>query len=117
MQNTGVTDGGHMKIHSNSPDAMKDALTWWPISVAIQANKPTFQNYRGGLYDDTSCGTRLDHATLVVGWGKEGGSEYWIMKNSWGKTWGEQGYMRLKVVSGNGICGIQKQPSAPQNVN
>jgi len=54
----------------------------------------------------------LDHATNVVGWGDDatyGG--YWIMRNSWGTTWGEEGYMRMSIVEGEGICGIQKQPS------
>ena len=57
-------------------------------------------------FDSTACGTNLDHATLVVGYGSDAGQEYWIMKNSWGTVWGEEGYMRLAIVDGAGICGI-----------
>jgi len=65
-----------------------------------------FQQYRSGIFDSTACGTSVDHATLVVGYGEENGQEYWIMKNSWSTGWGEYGYMRLAIVDGAGICGI-----------
>jgi len=80
--------------------------------VAIQADKRVFQTYQSGIFSDTSCGTRLDHATNVVGWGtSSAGVEYWIMRNSWGKSWGDKGYMMLEIVSGKGICGIQMEPN------
>jgi len=53
--------------------------------------------YSSGIFSSAQCGTNLDHATLVVGWGSASGQEYWIMKNSWGTTWGEKGYMRLAI--------------------
>lgn len=96
---------------------MKNAVAFGPISVGIQANKPVFQQYQSGIFNDTSCGHNLDHATLVVGWGISEGTEYWIMKNSWAETWGEQGYMRLAIVDGKGNCGIQKQPIQVNGVN
>jgi len=91
---------------------MKDALANSPISVAIQANKSCFQLYTSGIFADSDCGHNLDHATNVVGWGIEDGTgtEYWIMRNSWATTWGEDGYMRLEIVDGKGYCGIQKEP-------
>ena len=67
----------------------------------------------GILTAAAGCGTYLDHATLVVGYGTENGTEYWIMKNSWGTSWGEEGYMRLEIVDGDGICGIQMSPIYP----
>jgi len=73
--------------------------------------------YSSGIFDDAGCGTRLDHATLVVGWGVENDTEYWIMKNSWGTTWGEKGYMRLAIQAGKGVCGIQNEPTFPTGVN
>lgn len=63
------------------------------------------------------CGTSLDHATLIVGWGSEKGQAYWIMKNSWDSDWGEAGYMRLAIEDGKGVCGIQKEASMPTGVN
>ena len=74
--------------------------------------------YNGGIFDSSACGTALDHATLVVGYGSENGQEFWIMKNSWGTGWGEDGYMRLAIKQGAGVCGIQMNtlyPTAGEN--
>ena len=70
-----------------------------------------FSHYTSGIYANTKCISdwdATDHATNIVGWGtdSEKSVEYWIMRNSWGITWGESGYMRVKIVPGNGICGI-----------
>jgi C1A family cysteine protease len=87
---------------------MKAALQQQPLSVSLQADKPVFQMYHSGIFSDVTCGTTLDHATMVVGWGEENGQEYWIMRNSWGTTWGELGYMRVAIQEGTvGFCGIQ----------
>lgn len=71
--------------------------------------------YSSGIYDYAECGTRSDHVTLIVGYGEENGSEYWIMKNSWGTGWGEDGYMRVAIEDGKGICGIQMYPVYPNS--
>jgi len=93
---------------------MKAAVAQQPVSVSIEADKAVFQQYKSGIFDNSGCGTNLDHATLVVGYGSENGQEYWIMKNSWGTVWGEEGYMRLAMVStGEGTCGIQHEPIYP----
>merc|ERR1712100_60037 len=102
---------GYKNVTAKSPDAMKTALENGILSVAIEADKRVFQTYTSGIFNSTSCGTNLDHATNVVGWGTSGSTSYWVMRNSWGTSWGENGYMRLEIVSGNGLCGIQMQPN------
>jgi C1A family cysteine protease len=95
---------------SNNMQSMMKAVTVQPVSVGVDASGFRFQAYKSGVFSQ-NCGTDLDHATLVVGYGtdKSSGMDYWIMKNSWGTSWGmDGGYMRLvKKGNGAGQCGIQ----------
>ena len=105
---------GYTSVTGSNVDAMKSALSGQPLSVSIQANQLCFQFYSSGVFTNTKCGTSLDHATLVVGWGVDAtAGEYWIMKNSWATSWGEDGYMRLQIIPGDGLCGIQMEPLYP----
>lgn len=82
-----------------------------PVSVAIEADKAIFQHYKTGVISGM-CGTKLDHGVLLVGYGTQGGSDFWKVKNSWGPTWGDRGYVLLeKGKSRRGECGIAMQPS------
>ena len=65
--------------------------------------------------DSPKCGTKLDHAVLVVGWGNESDQDYWLVKNSWNTTWGDKGYIKLAMVDGDGICGVQMDPLFPNS--
>lgn len=112
MPHTKVQTTGYKTVARNSPDQMKSALASHPLSVSVHANN-AFERYSRGIFNDTGCGTRMNHATNVVGWGKSGATEYWIMRNSWGKTWGESGYMRVQIHTGAGICGIQQEAQYP----
>merc|ERR1712048_716669 len=82
------------------------------VSIAIEADQASFQHYTGGILA-SGCGTNLDHGVLAVGYNTAEG--YWIVKNSWGTTWGESGYIRLGISSSSrhGICGLLQQPSYP----
>jgi len=100
--------------------ALVAAIAMQPISVAIQANQFVFQFYKGGVLDDDSCGNagQLDHGVLAVGYGSdlETNEPYFVVKNSWGDSWGENGFIRLSRKSKNdyGMCAILKMASYPE---
>lgn len=94
--------------------ALAAAVSKQPVVIAIEADTRYFQSYSSGILDSTSCGTSLDHAVEIVGYGSENGVDYWIVRNSWSNTWGENGYVRIKKTSSTndiGICGIAAEPS------
>jgi len=97
----------------DSVDQLKAAIAQGPVSVAIEADKMVFQFYSGGIFNNAACGTNLDHGVVAVGYGTENGTTYYIVRNSWGASWGESGYIRIAAVAGEGICGIQMDPSWP----
>ncbi|EAX95999.1 Clan CA, family C1, cathepsin L-like cysteine peptidase [Trichomonas vaginalis G3] len=82
------------------------------VAAAIDASRSTFQLYTSGIYYDQHCSTILDHAIGVVGYGSEGGNNYWIVRNSWGSSWGEQGYIRM-AKDKNNMCGISNDVNVP----
>jgi len=101
-------------VKPNSETQLAAAVTKAPVSVAIEADQSGFQFYKSGVFSG-NCGTNLDHGVLAVGFGSVGGKAYWKVKNSWGSTWGDSGYILLAkdVKSKSGQCGIAKQPSYP----
>ena len=104
-------------ITQNNEEMLMRAVQHQPVSVAIQANKRSFQMYQSGIYNDPDCGFELDHGVLLIGYGydKTYDMDYWIIKNSWGSSWGENGYVRIQrnMDDERGLCGISMDPSIP----
>ena len=101
-------------VKPNDQISLKGAVAQQPVAVAIEADTRYFQSYSGGILDSASCGTNLDHGVLIVGYGEENGEKYWLLKNSWGTSWGEQGYfkiLRTETTNDPGICGVAMDPS------
>ena len=115
--NTIVKINEYQNIESNNEKILKRAVAQQPVSVAIQANHFSFQHYSSGVFSDQTCGTKLDHGVLIVGYGYDlySDMEYWLVKNSWGDTWGEIGYIRIQkgINNSSGLCGIAMIPSIP----
>jgi len=107
----GVTGYKDISSESNLLDAVTNV---GPISVAIEADQNSFQGYSGGVLTG-NCGTQLDHGVLAVGFGVESGTNYWKVKNSWGSSWGMNGYVLIE--RGDNKCGIADGPPSYPVVN
>ncbi|XP_046841762.1 procathepsin L-like [Xenia sp. Carnegie-2017] len=112
----GATVTGHVDITKFSEQDLQVAVaTVGPVSVAIDAGHVSFQLYHGGVYYEPSCNSTklgLDHAVLVVGYGNYNGEDYWLVKNSWGESWGLNGYIMM-ARNQNNNCGIATAASYP----
>jgi len=101
-------------VTAQSESALEAAITQQTVSVAIEADQPVFQMYTAGVINDQSCGTNLDHGVLAVGYDTTQATPFWIVKNSWGSGWGENGFVRIaQVGDGLGMCGILQIDSYP----
>lgn len=111
-----VKPSSYVDVTVNNETALLQALLLQPVSVAIEADQSSFQFYSSGVIT-SSCGKNLDHGVLLVGFGKDSksGKKFWKIKNSWGSSWGEQGYVRIQkdVSDKAGMCGIALMASYP----
>jgi len=107
----GIT--GFKDVAHSDQQAMMEAVSLGPVSIAIEADKAVFQSYKTGVMNG-QCGSKLDHGILCVGYGADQGTKYWLVKNSWGEVWGQKGFGKLLRGKGeSGECGILADASYP----
>jgi C1A family cysteine protease len=107
---------GCQYLPPNDQNILKEVVSIQPVIVAIEADSSNFQFYSSGIIDTVFCGTDLNHAVVIVGYGEEYGTKYWLVRNSWGEQWGENGYVRILRTDSSddpGICGIAMYPMIP----
>jgi len=107
-----VTVTKYTDVAKGDEAALKDAVNKQPVSIAVDASGTQWQLYKSGVFNHPTCGTELDHGVLLVGYGAQDGVDYWKIKNSWGATWGVEGYMHMK--SGANMCGLANSASYPK---
>jgi cathepsin L len=107
---------GYSDVTPGSPSQLQAAVAQGPVSVAIEADQYSFQGYKSGFITK-GCGTNLDHGVLAVGYGTDAtAGDYFIVKNSWGASWGDKGYVMIAANSKNGnVCGILSAASIPRD--
>lgn len=96
--------------------ALEEAVAKGPVLVVVDADSFAFKEYTGGILGSKGCGTNVDHVMVLVGYGVSNGIKFWKLKNTWGMSWGESGYMRMSRGDGgsSGTCGILLHPTAPR---
>jgi C1A family cysteine protease len=107
-----ASNTGFVDVKAGDENDLMKALQIGPVSVAVEADKSVFQFYHDGVLDNKACGTQLDHGITLTGSGTLSGKDYWKVKNSWGASWGKNGY--ILMVRNKNQCGIALAASYPK---
>ncbi|XP_041980288.1 procathepsin L-like [Aricia agestis] len=100
-------------VRAGDEAALASAVAAGPVAVAVDASPPSFRGYSAGVYYDPACTPdNLNHAMLLVGYGSDAGGDYWLLRNTWGRSWGQRGDMKLARNRGN-HCGIASAALIP----
>ncbi|MQL90065.1 hypothetical protein Taro_022654 [Colocasia esculenta] len=113
-RNQEVTIDGYKIVPRNNERALSKQVAKQPVGSGLDASGREFQLYTGGIHR-APCTTNRNHAVTIVGYDSEAGEDYWIIKNSYGKKWGEEGYLKLprNVAERDGRCGIAQLATYP----
>lgn len=114
-QASDITLSTYVCVDPQTPAAMKVAVAQQPVAISIDASSTVFHSYTGGVLDSTDCGISTNHAVSIVGYGTDSASglEYWLVRNSWGADWGVDGFIKIAITEGDGICAINHRPLYP----
>ncbi|KAK8481734.1 hypothetical protein V6N13_121508 [Hibiscus sabdariffa] len=116
QMNKAATITGYETVPENDEEALLKAVANQPVSVGIDGSGRDFKFFQGGGVFTGECGDDQNHAVTIVGYGRsEEGLDYWLIKNSWGESWGEKGFMRIQrgANAAGGLCGIAMHASYP----
>jgi len=103
-----VTGFNYITQNLNETQMADAMVTAGPLSICVEAD--TWQNYNGGILTK-NCGLDLDHCVMITGFRNQGNTPIWLVRNSWGADWGEQGYIYIQ--RGKNLCGVAEEVTVP----
>ena len=105
---------GYKDVTPKNPKALMEAIAKTPVTIALCASSSSFRYFKSGVLTQ-NCSPCLNHAVIAVGYGELNGVNYWLIRNSWGSSWGDSGYIRILRTDKNdvGLCGMLQRNSYP----